>query len=718
MRFLFYDMMNIRAYTPSTPYKEGLGGTQSAICYYCEYLTLLGHQVVLLNNVTEPTTDLGVRVFPKTFLDSLDSKVETDVVVFCGGVGDIEGIAKKIDYKISIVWHGHYTFESAVQIQESQNYVADFFGFVSEFQRDRFMEMFHIPFEKTCVMMNGISPAFMKPVDMTEKELKVIYFSAPDRGLQHFQQIWPKILAKVPDAHLEVYSSRATHGLKDDEYIESMRKSLASLPNTRICASVGQKELAAHCAKSAIFAYPTHFVETSCICFFEAMAAGCIPVTSDIGVLQFQSPNCVPFELSNTFMEAFANKVAQKLVAFQTAREKTNEECLKFSNEVKTERNYYSVAKSFIHTVQRLIATKEQALQRLSVMTDNVPAGAKLYIVESVPKLFTNKYEGALFFFNLANIYSTNGSYGHFAEAYYLRSWSIAHSAPVAQALFQLYTKKNNAEKMLEWYIHCIPFGITKEMKALYANLINDEKHSLYKDALQLEAPRLVIHEPSPWDFFRNAYVIQTNNDLIRKQRTEEHLTNLGLEFKIVNTMFETQDELQTASVTVGVVSAGIVKRMSASVLQTLYNHYTLWQSELRNNTTKASYWILIMEDDVVFHPKFNQAKLLLYLENIPADANLVKFGFGYSLVYGPNVEIENDYYIKIKNNGVPGMFCYAVKSDILDILVSKQYTMSLDSLEIPGMYGCKTFADDDKFFKSPKHKSLTNIGICSQIPV
>src|SRR5262249_40757479 len=57
------------------------------------------------------------------------------------------------------------------------------------------------------------------------------------------------------------------------------------LPGVEYVGSVSQTALASALAEADILAYPNVFPETSCIAVMEAMAAGCLVVTSNLGAL-------------------------------------------------------------------------------------------------------------------------------------------------------------------------------------------------------------------------------------------------------------------------------------------------------------------------------------------------------------------------------------------------------------------------------------------------
>src|ERR1700752_3032210 len=60
VRIAFLDSQKLD-YTADTPYRQPLGGSQSALCYLAAELARLGHEVVVLNATTTPGQYRGVQ---------------------------------------------------------------------------------------------------------------------------------------------------------------------------------------------------------------------------------------------------------------------------------------------------------------------------------------------------------------------------------------------------------------------------------------------------------------------------------------------------------------------------------------------------------------------------------------------------------------------------------------------------------------------------------
>jgi glycosyltransferase involved in cell wall biosynthesis len=66
---------------------------------------------------------------------------------------------------------------------------------------------------------------------------------------------------------------------------EAIKAECKKVSGIRFSDNISQAQLAREFMKSAILFYPNTFAETFCITAAEALAAGCIPVTSNLGGL-------------------------------------------------------------------------------------------------------------------------------------------------------------------------------------------------------------------------------------------------------------------------------------------------------------------------------------------------------------------------------------------------------------------------------------------------
>ena len=121
---------------------------------------------------------------------------------------------------------------------------------------------------------------------------RVVYGSSPDRGLAKLLRMWPSIVENEPSAELHVAygwetidkSIRlgATQLIPVKQEITDL---LAKTPGVKWLGRLKQKDLHALYQSATVWAYPTSFLEVSCITAMECMAAGCVPVTSRTGAL-------------------------------------------------------------------------------------------------------------------------------------------------------------------------------------------------------------------------------------------------------------------------------------------------------------------------------------------------------------------------------------------------------------------------------------------------
>ena len=141
----------------------------------------------------------------------------------------------------------------------------------------------------------GIEHSYFAPPQL-ERGSRVLYSSAPDRGLDVLLEVWPEVRRRVPAAELAfcsapVYDARA----RGDEALAALHRRVDSLvdqPGVVRLGSIGQPELARVMAGARVWVAPSWcspwgapFLETYCIGAVEAQAAGCCVVASEVGAL-------------------------------------------------------------------------------------------------------------------------------------------------------------------------------------------------------------------------------------------------------------------------------------------------------------------------------------------------------------------------------------------------------------------------------------------------
>lgn len=157
--------------------------------------------------------------------------------------------------------------------------------FVSHWQRQMYESYLGVPPSASVVMRN-----FIDPIPQHEKpkgKIRLFYHSTPHRGLQILFPVFKQLHNEYGDKiELKVFSSFGLYGwpARDEPYLdlfEDMKEHPAVDYNQAVPNDVIREEL----MKAHIFAYPSIWQETSCLCLIEAMSAGLTTVHSSLGAL-------------------------------------------------------------------------------------------------------------------------------------------------------------------------------------------------------------------------------------------------------------------------------------------------------------------------------------------------------------------------------------------------------------------------------------------------
>jgi len=232
----------------------------------------------------------------------------------------------------NILWLHHFVNMSEVQNIKSKDYFnkIDYFVFNSHWNYEKYRYKFNIPESQSVVLPNAIEEIDnkKKPTD----KINLIYHTTPWRGLEVLLNIFERLNLK--NVNLNVCSSTIIYGknffeISDKKY-EKIYQRCKDMKNVNYLGHQKHEEIIKLLQKTHIFAYPSCWIETSCISAIEAMAAGCQVVTSNLGALY---ETCSPFarlvhfnqnlnifeklyeqELSNSIQNYWSTENQKKLV--------------------------------------------------------------------------------------------------------------------------------------------------------------------------------------------------------------------------------------------------------------------------------------------------------------------------------------------------------------------------------------------------------------------
>jgi glycosyltransferase involved in cell wall biosynthesis len=162
----------------------------------------------------------------------------------------------------------------------------DKFVFVSSWQMEQYNNVRGVPYSDSVVIKNSIEPIDTTTKTVDDEKIRLIYTPTPHRGLEILVPVFLKLAETDPNITLDVYSSFKLYGWEQrDQQYEELFEICRQHPQINYYGSVSNDELRAALLNADIFAYPSIWKETSCLCLIEAMSAGLLCIHPNLAAL-------------------------------------------------------------------------------------------------------------------------------------------------------------------------------------------------------------------------------------------------------------------------------------------------------------------------------------------------------------------------------------------------------------------------------------------------
>lgn len=162
--------------------------------------------------------------------------------------------------------------------------------FVSNWQFQQYQQHYGLPWYKSVVLQNAIEPIYTK--DKSKDKIKIIYNTTPHRGLEILAPVFDKLCERYDNIELDVFSSFKAYGWADrDEPYKDLFKFCEDHPKINYHGYQPNDVVRAALAEAHIQAYPSIWLETSCMALMEAMSAGCLCIHPNYGALYETAAN-------------------------------------------------------------------------------------------------------------------------------------------------------------------------------------------------------------------------------------------------------------------------------------------------------------------------------------------------------------------------------------------------------------------------------------------
>jgi glycosyltransferase involved in cell wall biosynthesis len=296
---LFYAGYSSAPWNHSSMLRGALGGSERAVAHLSKELCRQGYTVYVSGGVQQEEHDEtdGVRGVKYVGLSDLPELLRTTpfhTIVCSRYISFLELYGSAASWHQFYVW-AHDTHLLAYGCDLSDTAIIEKWsdhidGCVCQtrWHADEYARQYPVLKSKIRVINNGIDPTLFSTAALGEKvRNRFIYTSRTERGLSRILELWPDIIAAMPDATL-VISTYVAFPCNDDE--RRIQARIAQLNEMhpgqqeedeqvqciRHLGQLNPAQLYAEMGAAEYWLYPTDWPETSCITAMEMLMSGVI----------------------------------------------------------------------------------------------------------------------------------------------------------------------------------------------------------------------------------------------------------------------------------------------------------------------------------------------------------------------------------------------------------------------------------------------------------
>jgi glycosyltransferase involved in cell wall biosynthesis len=289
--FWMPDIGSWSAINPMVPFDSALGGRETACVRLAQELSLLGANVTIVTRTTTPDP-VTYKAITWIQTNNYNQKLlnDYDIVVSMEKPGIFRRVRAR---RLNIL---HYQCSYPPELVGALNDRIDHFFLLSRYQQFTLRSQEpQINPDRCVVFGNGVDLERYDSLKVDKKPGRMVWSSAPDRGLYHLLRWWPTLKQEFPELSLRVfYDLEKNLGpwawtmQLHAEWYHLCREGVLQ-PGIQYMGPINQTLLARYQKEAELFVYPcdpSAPTETFCITALENAAAGVPMILSTADCLQ------------------------------------------------------------------------------------------------------------------------------------------------------------------------------------------------------------------------------------------------------------------------------------------------------------------------------------------------------------------------------------------------------------------------------------------------